>query len=87
MNENIKEQIKNISFHNKGYVSTKEVEEKGIDRYYVNQLEKLRIISKVKTGVYKWEEYDFQYNFELVDVFKIVPKGVLCLTSAWLIMI
>jgi predicted transcriptional regulator of viral defense system len=82
MNENIKEQIKDISFHNKGYVSTKEVEDKGINRYYINQLEKLGLLSKVKTGLYKWGDYDFQYNFEFVDVFKIVPKGVLCLTSA-----
>jgi predicted transcriptional regulator of viral defense system len=82
MNENIKEQIKDISFHNKGYVSTKEVEDKGINRYYINQLEKLGLLLKVKTGLYKWGNYDFQYNFELVDVFKIVPKGVLCLTSA-----
>ncbi|MPN48513.1 hypothetical protein SDC9_196121 [bioreactor metagenome] len=36
----------------------------------------------MKTGLYKWGDYDFQYNFELIDVFKIVPNGVLCLTSA-----
>lgn len=82
MNENIKEQIRDISFENKGYVSTKEIDNKGINRYYINQLEKLGVILKVKNGLYKWGDYDFQYNFQLVDVFKIVPKGVLCLTSA-----
>jgi predicted transcriptional regulator of viral defense system len=82
MNENIKEQIKDISFQNKGYISTKEIEDKGINRYYISELEKLGLVSRVKAGLYKWGEYDFQYNIELVDVFKIVPKGVLCLTSA-----
>lgn len=82
MNDDIREQIKYISFSNKGYISTKDVERNGINRFYINQLEKLGVISKIKNGLYKWEEYDFQYNYELVDVFKIVPKGILCLTSA-----
>jgi predicted transcriptional regulator of viral defense system len=82
MNEDIKEKIRDISFQNKGYISTKDIEDKGFNRYYINQLEKLGLISKVKNGLYKWGDYDFQYNFELVDVFKIVPIGVMCLTSA-----
>jgi predicted transcriptional regulator of viral defense system len=82
MNEDIREQIRHISYANRGYISTKDVVGNGINRFYINQLEKLGFISKVKNGLYKWEEYDFQYNYELVDVFKIVPKGVLCLTSA-----
>lgn len=82
MNEVIREQIREISFQNKGYISTSEIDRKGINRYYINQLEKLGLLSRVKTGLYKWEDYDFQYNFELIDVFKIVPNGVLCLTSA-----
>lgn len=82
MKEAIREQIKEISFQNKGYISTSEIDSKGINRYYISQLEKLGLLSRIKTGLYKWGDYDFQYNFELVDVFKIVPSGVLCLTSA-----
>ena len=82
MNEAIKEEIKKISFQNKGYISTSEIDRKGINRYYINQLEKIGLLSRLKTGLYKWKDYDFKYNFELVDVFKIVPMGVLCLTSA-----
>lgn len=82
MNEIIREQIREISFKNKGYLSTKEVVDKGINRYYINLLESVGAISKVKNGLYKWVDYDFQYNFELVDAFKIVSNGVLCLTSA-----
>ena len=82
MNEIIKEEIRELFFKNKGYATTKEISGKGINRYYISYLEKAGIISKIKKGLYKWAEYDFQYNFELVDVFKIVPQGVLCLTSA-----
>jgi predicted transcriptional regulator of viral defense system len=82
MNDIIKEEIKELFFRNKGYATTKEISSKGINRYYISILEKCGVVSRIKTGLYKWDEYDFQYNFELVDVFKIVPKGVLCLTSA-----
>ena len=74
MKETIKEQIKEISFQNKGYISTSEIDSKGINRYYISELEKLGILSRVKTGLYKWADYDFQYNFELVDVFKLYLK-------------
>ncbi len=76
MNDTIKEKI---FFDNKGYATTKEISGKGINRYYISNLQKSGVISKIKTGVYKWEDYNFLYNFELVDVSKIVPKGVLCL--------
>ncbi|MGH4051262.1 MAG: type IV toxin-antitoxin system AbiEi family antitoxin domain-containing protein [Clostridium sp.] len=82
MNEIIKQEIKELFYKNKGYATTKEISNKGINRYYVSTLEKSGFILKIKTGLYKWVDYDFQYNFELVDVFKIVPKGILCLTSA-----
>lgn len=82
MNEVIKQEIKELFFKNKGYATTKEISDKGINRYYVSTLEKLRVISKIKTWLYRWVDYDFKYNFELVDVYKIVPKGILCLTSA-----
>jgi predicted transcriptional regulator of viral defense system len=82
MNERIEDEIKTISFSNKGYTTTKEITSKDINRYYINNLEKVGSVIKVKTGLYKWVDYDFQYNFELVDVLKIVPKGILCLTSA-----
>lgn len=82
MNDIIKEEIKEIFFTNKGYATTKQISNKGINRYYISSLEKCGAISRIKAGLYKWEGYDFKYNFEIVDVFKIVPKGVLCLTSA-----
>ncbi len=76
------QQIKNIFIKNKGYATTKEISSIGINRYYINKLEKSQKITRLKTGLYKWNNYDFQYNFEMVDVMKIVSKGVLCLTSA-----
>lgn len=74
--------MKEIFFHNKGYVTTKEISEKGINRYYINELKKNGIIEQIKSGLYKWVEYDFDFDFELAEVFKIAPKGILCLKSA-----
>jgi hypothetical protein len=59
VNNEIREQIKDISFRNKGYISTKEVVNNGINRYYINHLENLATIVKVKNGLYKWLDYDF----------------------------
>lgn len=39
MNESVKAQVKEISLQNKGYISTSEIVRKGINRYYVSQLE------------------------------------------------
>ena len=82
MNSNTYEKIKEIFMKNKGYTMTKEISEHGINRYYLSELEKKGVITRIKTGLYKWSEYDFDYNFELVEVFKIVPQGILCLKSA-----
>lgn len=82
MNDKIQKELKELFFNNKGYATTKEISNKGVNRYYISNLQKSGVITKIKTGLYKWSEYDFQYNYELVDVIKIVPNGVLCLTSA-----
>lgn len=59
MKEANKEQIREISFKNKVYISTSEIDSIGINRYYISQLEKLRLLLRVKTGLYKWGDYDF----------------------------
>jgi predicted transcriptional regulator of viral defense system len=82
MNHDIYEKIKSVFFENQGYATTREMSERGINRYYLNALKHLEIIERVKTGVYRWRDYDFDYDFELVEIFKIIPKGVLCLKSA-----
>ncbi len=82
MNQEIFKKIKAIFFDNKGYVATRELTALGINRFYISELRKNEIIEQVKTGFYKWRDYDFDYAYELVEVFGIIPSGVLCLKSA-----
>jgi transcriptional regulator len=60
MNDTIKKEIKALFLRNKGYATTKEISSKGINRYYISNLEKSGTSSNIKTGLYKWEEYDFK---------------------------
>lgn len=76
------EEIKDVFFINNGYATTKDISKRGINRYYINELKKNGFIEPIKRGLYKWVDYDFDFDFELAEVFKIVPKGILCLKSA-----
>jgi len=82
MNNKLYRKNKGFFIQNKGYAMTHEISELGVNRYYLSELEKSGIITRIKTGLYKWNEYDFDFNFELTEVFIIAPKGVLCLKSA-----
>jgi predicted transcriptional regulator of viral defense system len=82
MNEKIKNQIKSIFTKNNGYARSKELVNKGINPYYISDFEKEGYITRVKWGLYKWNEDDFQNINEIYEINKIVPQGVICLTSA-----
>jgi predicted transcriptional regulator of viral defense system len=76
------EEIRDVFLINNGYATTKDISKRGINRYYINELKRNGFIEPIKRGLYKWVDYDFDFDFELAEVFKIVPKGVLCLKSA-----
>lgn len=40
------------------------------------------VISKIKRGLYHWNNYEINTKKELVEVSKIIPRGVICLLSA-----
>lgn len=82
MNPEIFDRIKSVFLDKKGYATTGELSAIGINRFYVSELRKNGTIEQIKAGLYKWNDYDFDYDFELVEVFKIIPSGVLCLKSA-----
>lgn len=82
MNEQKYQQIKNIFEKNKGYARTKDIIEADIHTYYLYKLEEENVISKIKWGLYHWNDFEVDYQKELVEVSKIVPKGVVCLLSA-----
>lgn len=65
---------------NKGYISTKELNELKINRYYLSMLVKEGVIERVKNGLYR--DTLFVPENELVEVGKMISKGVFCLESA-----
>ena len=80
MNKEIKEKIRNIFYENNGYVKTKDIISHSINKIHINNLLEKEVISKVKRGLYKWD--DFEHANEIAEVSKIVPNGVICLVSA-----
>jgi predicted transcriptional regulator of viral defense system len=82
MKTETRRKIKDIFYKNKGYLRAKELSEEGIHRKYLSELLENGKIIKLKRGLYKWNDQNFNGINELVDVAKIIPDGVICLTSA-----
>ena len=74
--------IEKIFKKNKGYARTKDIVNAGIHKYYLYELVEEDKISKIKRGLYRWNDYEINSLNELVEVNKIVQKGVICLLSA-----
>lgn len=82
MNCNAKIKIKNIFIKNHGYAKTRDIVNANIHRKYLKELLEEGNIYRLKRGLYKWNELEYDSSSEIVDVVKIVPKGVICLVSA-----
>ena len=82
MDESVKEKIKNIFRTNNGFAHSNDVVQHGINKRYLALLLEEGSIYKVKRGLYKWNDADFETSDEIVEVSKIVPNGVVCLLSA-----
>ena len=82
MKEEKYNKLKKIFEKNSGYARTKDILNAGINSYYLYRLLENNTISKIKRGLYHWDDNDYDVNHELVQVSKIVPKGVICLLSA-----
>ncbi len=82
MNSSKVKGIEKIFLENKGYARTGDITGRGFHSSYIYSLEREGIIAKVKRGLYRWEDYDFDEKEELISVSKIVPEGVICLVSA-----
>jgi predicted transcriptional regulator of viral defense system len=82
MNRQKYEEIKKVFKNNKGYARTKDIIDTGIHTSYLYQLTDENIVRKIKRGLYYWNDYKIDIQEELVEVAKIVPKGVICLLSA-----
>ncbi len=80
MNDEIRKKIIYIFKQNHGYSSTGEIKQQGIHNTYLTDLENEGVIKKVKRGLYVMNDYETQSG--LVEAIKLVPRGVVCLTSA-----
>jgi hypothetical protein len=73
--------IEQIFENNHGFATTKALKSHGVHHYQINELLAQQTISKIKHGVYKWNE-DANDKDELLEVARLAPKGVVCLLSA-----
>lgn len=65
-----------------GYLTTAQIIKIGYKKHLINNLIENLVIERVKRGLYKLCDYESSISNEEVDIMKIVPNGVLCLTSA-----
>ena len=82
MKNKIKEKIKEVFYVNNGYIRTKDISSKGINRRYLRDLINEGVIERIKQGLYKWKDTKFDVEEELINVSKIIHHGVICLVSA-----
>ena len=82
MKNKIKEKIKEVFYVNNGYIRTKDLSSKGINRRYLRDLINEGVIERIKQGLYKWKDTKFDVEEELINVSKIIHNGVICLVSA-----
>lgn len=65
-----------------GFARTKDFITAGISSYYIKKLEFIGEIERVKQGIYRHSGRVNEPLNEIVEVSKLVPKGVICLLSA-----
>ncbi len=73
--------IEQVFENNHGFATTKALKAHGIHHYQIKELLAKQTISKIKQGVYKWNE-EANDKDELLEVARLAPKGVVCLLSA-----
>lgn len=82
MNNRTRKKIKDVFYNNNGYARTKDIVDANIHKKYLKDLLNEGSIYRLKRGLYKWNELEFDYSNEIIDVARIVPGGVICLISA-----
>ena len=82
MKNEIKEKIKEIFYVNNGYIRTRDISSKDVNRRYLRDLINEGVIEKIKQGLYRWKDTKFDVEEELINVSKIIHNGVICLVSA-----
>lgn len=82
MNNQIKPKVDSIFLNHNGIARTRDFLNAGITHYYIKKLEAQGEIIRMKQGLYRHADLSNGTVDELVEVSKLVPKGVICLLSA-----
>ena len=82
MDPTIYNKIKNIFEKNNGYARTKDILEADIHSSHLYKLQEEGEVSRIKRGLYRWNDDEFDSSTELIEVSNIAPNGVICLLSA-----
>jgi predicted transcriptional regulator of viral defense system len=77
-----KDIIREIFIKNKGYCTFKEMRLNKVHTSTIRKLSAEKNIEKIKPGLYKLAEYDYDSQTGLLDVCKAEPAAVICLVSA-----
>lgn len=75
-----KDKILKIFRQNGGLASLKEITDIGVNKYHLGKLIKSGRVEKIQHGIYKLTEYEIS---EFAQLKKIIPRGIICLYSAW----
>jgi len=82
MNEKIVVAAMRVFEEQHGFARTKDFIEAGVSPYYIKKLESAGEIERVNQGIYRQSGQFNEPPHEMVEVSKLVPKGVICLLSA-----
>ena len=66
-----------------GVVRSADLRPQGIPREYLSKLHREGLLERVSRGVYYLLDTDLTEQHSLAEAIKIVPRGVVCLLSAW----
>ena len=66
----------------KGIITAKDIEAKGIHRQYLKRLEQQGLLIHSARGIYTFADSEITENHTLAETAKRVPSGVVCLLSA-----
>ena len=79
----MKKDIENIFKKYNNIVEMKTLNKSGVTYYRLNELIDQEKVIKIKQGVYKWNDSDYEnHQNELIDVSLLVKQGVFCLFTA-----
>ena len=81
LNKQIIQKVDEIFIKNNGFATTKQLMQEGILKPYIYELYNQGILERLSRGLYKLTSYEYAPS-EIVEVIKIIPRGVICLASA-----